>query len=84
MIIAILFLMPITPTGIPWQTGFDWNVVNYAPITVGGVLLLVGVWWIVSAKNWFKGPVVEGTEAELAQIEAGYVDTPAGPAPSST
>jgi amino acid transporter len=84
IIIAILFLMPITPTGIPWQTGFDWNVVNYAPITVGGVLLLVGVWWIVSAKNWFKGPVVEGTEAELAQIEAGYVDTPAGPAPSST
>jgi amino acid transporter len=70
--IAILFLMPITPTGIPWHSGFDWNVVNYAPITVGGVLLIVGVWWIVSAHSWFKGPVVEGSEAELEQIEAQY------------
>ena len=33
--ICVLFLMPITPTGIPWKSGFDWNVVNYAPITVG-------------------------------------------------
>ena len=24
------------PTAIPWNSGFDWNVVNYAPITVGG------------------------------------------------
>jgi len=57
--IAILFLMPITPTGIPWHSGFDWNVVNYAPITVGGVVLITGIWWIVSARKWFKGPVRE-------------------------
>ena len=38
VLICILFLMPIAPTGIPWKTGFDWNVVNYAPITVGGAL----------------------------------------------
>jgi amino acid transporter len=80
--IAILFLMPITPTGIPWHSGFDWNVVNYAPITVGGVLLLVGVWWLASARNWFKGPIVQGTEAELEQIESSY-DQPLGPAASS-
>ena len=71
VIIVILFLMPTVPTGIPWHSGFNWNVVNYAPITVGGVLLLVGVWWLVSAKNWFKGPVVEGSEDELERIEAG-------------
>jgi amino acid transporter len=28
ILICILFLMPITPTGIPWKSGFDWNVVN--------------------------------------------------------
>ena len=63
--ICILFLMPITPTGIPWKTGFDWNVVNYAPITVGGALLLFGGWYVLSAHKWFKGPVRQGTEEEL-------------------
>jgi amino acid transporter len=78
IVITILFMMPITPTGIPWHAGFDWNVVNYAPITVGAVLLAVGLWWLLSARKWFKGPVAQGTEAELEQIEASY-DTP-GPA----
>jgi amino acid transporter len=72
VLIVILFLMPTVPTGIPWHSGFDWNVVNYAPITVGGVLLLVGLWWIVSARKWFTGPVVQGTEAELEAMEAQY------------
>jgi amino acid transporter len=67
--IVILFLMPTVPTAIPWHTGFDWNFVNYAPITVGAVLVLVGIWWIVSAHNWFKGPVREGTEEELERME---------------
>ena len=72
--IVILFLMPTVPTAIPWHSGFDWNVVNYAPITVGAVLLAVGVWWLVSARKWFKGPVSQGTEAELEAIEAGMDD----------
>ncbi|MFD0592919.1 hypothetical protein ACFQZ4_10445 [Catellatospora coxensis] len=29
---------------------------NYAPIAVGTVMLLIGVWWIVSARKWFTGP----------------------------
>jgi amino acid transporter len=71
ILIVILFLMPTVPTGIPWHSGFDWNVVNYAPITVGAVLLLVGTWWVVSAHKWFKGPVVQGSESELEAMEAG-------------
>jgi amino acid transporter len=82
LLVCILFLMPITPTGIPWHDPFDWNVVNYAPLTVGGVLLLVGVWWIVSARKWFKGPVREGTDEELARLEAGFSDAPAGTQPA--
>ncbi len=81
--ISILFLMPITPTGIPWHDGFDWNVVNYAPITVGGVIVLAGGWWILSARKWFKGPIVQGTEAELERIEAEYDAPTPGTATSS-
>jgi amino acid transporter len=82
ILIVILFLMPTVPTAIPWHSGFDWNVVNYAPITVGGVLLIVGVWWLVSAHKWFKGPVREGTDEELARIEAGFTEAPAGTQPA--
>jgi len=74
--IVILFLLPTVPTAIPWHSGFDWNVVNYAPITVGSVLLIVGVWWMVSARKWFKGPVPQGTEEELDRIEAGFDTAP--------
>ena len=31
--------------------------------------IAVGVWWLSSAKNWFKGPKVQGTPEELAAIE---------------
>jgi len=68
-IISILFLGPVAPTGIPWKDGFNWDVANYAPLTVGGALLLFGGWWLISAKNWFKGPVRMGTAEELEQME---------------
>jgi amino acid transporter len=70
-LICVLFLMPITPTGIPWKTAFNWNVVNYAPLTVGGALLLFGGWYVLSAHKWFKGPVRQGSEEELERIESG-------------
>jgi amino acid transporter len=70
--IAVLFLLPILPQGIPFKSGFTWLDVNYAPIAVVGTLLLVGGWWLVSARSWFEGPVVQGTPDELARIEAGF------------
>jgi len=83
VLIAILFIMPTVPTGIPWHSGFNWNVVNYAPITVGGVIVLAGGWWLLSAHKWFKGPVREGTEEELERIEAG-MDAAGTAQPAST
>jgi amino acid transporter len=79
--ICILFLMPIFPGGIPGNSGFSWSLVNYAPITVGGALLLFGGWYLISARKWFKGPVRQGTEEELGRIEAGY-DARTGAAPA--
>src|SRR6266566_6504038 len=68
--ISIVFLLPFAYVGIPWNPGFDWNFLNYTPITVGAALLLFGGWWVISARKWFKGPVRQGDEQELAQIEA--------------
>jgi amino acid transporter len=79
-LICILFMLPIAPGGVPWDDAFDWNVVNYAPLTVGGALVLFGGWYALSAKKWFKGPVRQGSEEELEQIEAGLASPPS-PAP---
>jgi amino acid transporter len=56
-IITVIFCLPFTPAAVPWNDEFDWNAVNYAPVTVGGVLLAVGIWWLVSARHSFTGPV---------------------------
>ncbi len=70
--ISIVFLLPFAYGGIPWNKGFDWNLVNYTPLTVGGAFVLFGGWYLLSAKNWFKGPVRQGTDEELERIEAEY------------
>jgi len=58
-IVCVLFLLPVSPKGIPGAEDFDWNVVNYAPLTVGGALVLFGGWYVLSARRWFTGPVRE-------------------------
>jgi amino acid transporter len=67
--ISILFILPITPTGIPFKDGFTWLSFNYAPVAVIGTFVLVGGWWLLSARRWFKGPISMGTEAELERME---------------
>jgi len=70
IIVCILFLMPVSPKGIPGNAEFTWDVVNYAPITVGGALILFGGWYLLSARKWFKGPVREAeSDQELESIE---------------
>jgi amino acid transporter len=74
-LMCIIFLMPVAPAGIPWNDDFNWEVVNYAPITLGGAFLLFGGWWVLSAHRWFKGPIRQGTEEELATIEREYEES---------
>jgi amino acid transporter len=80
VLICILFLLPLFPDGIPGNSTenhylsflqVNWIDVNYAPLTVGAWFLFCGGWWLISAKNWFKGPVRMGSEEELERIEAG-------------
>src|SRR5829696_28981 len=56
-LITVIFCLPFTPAAVPWNDAFDWNAVNYAPLTVGGLILAVGIWWVVSARHTFTGPV---------------------------
>jgi L-asparagine transporter-like permease len=81
--ISILFILPIAPAGIPWNDEFTWVSVNYAPIAVVGTLVLVGGWWLVSARHWFTGPVSQGTEDDLARIESQYEPGPRLASPES-
>jgi amino acid transporter len=66
--ISVLFMLP-TATPIT-ASNF-----NYTPVVVLGVLVIVTVWWLVSARYWFKGPIIQGSEAELAAIEKGVGET---------
>lgn len=56
-ICVLIFILPQSPAGVPWRDEFDWKFVNYAPITVGVVLLAVGLWYAVSARHSFQGPI---------------------------
>ena len=55
-LISIYFILPFTPAAIPWNKDFSWKFVNYAPILTIGTLVVLFVWWHVSAKHWFTGP----------------------------
>jgi amino acid permease (GABA permease) len=62
VLIAILFMLPqFGPNNF---TNF-----NYTVVAVLVVIGFAGVSWLVSAKNWFTGPRVQGTPEELAAIE---------------
>jgi amino acid transporter len=57
-VILVVFSLnlPYTPAGLPWNDGFDASLVNYTPVAVL-LPLLFGVWYLVSAKNRYQGPV---------------------------
>ncbi len=67
--ITIIFLLPPYKSSVPWDDSFTWEALNYAPILVGGALLLFGGWYVLSARKWFKGPIRMGTEEELERLE---------------
>jgi len=45
------------------------DVFNFTPVIVGGLFIVVGLWFLLSARKWFTGPKVMGTPDELAAIE---------------
>jgi amino acid permease (GABA permease) len=62
VIITVLFMLPqVSP--------ITWATFNYAVVAVVAVLGFAGIYWLVSARNWFTGPRVQGSAEELAAIE---------------
>ncbi len=54
---SFIALWPTSNLGAPWDPGFEWKYVNYTPLLVGGVLILLFIYWNVSVKHWFTGPI---------------------------
>jgi amino acid transporter len=65
-VILVVFSLnlPYTPAGLPWNDGFDVSLVNYTPLAVV-VPLIFGVWYLVSAKDRYQGPVRTLEEDEV-------------------
>jgi cell division protein FtsW (lipid II flippase) len=68
--IAVLFLLPEVAF-----SSVNWHTFNYAPIAVGVVLLFSGGYSLLSARKWFTGPKVQGSEDEFKKIEGGFDNT---------
>jgi amino acid transporter len=59
LVTSFIALLPTSTGGAPWYKGFGWTnlkFVNYTPIVVGGLLLVLWIYWHASVKKWFTGP----------------------------
>jgi len=102
IITSIFFIMPLNPAGTPGfmrgllsaptteEVAFDWKAVNYAPIVLGVILILLWIGWHVSAKKWFTGPkttvdlpegVSSADEISLEHHNHGFLDHKGDEAP---
>jgi amino acid transporter len=56
VVVVLALELPFTNAGVPWNDNFDATALNYTPaiLLVG---ILVAIWWAVSAKNRYTGPV---------------------------
>jgi len=55
--VSIYFCLPTVPAGVPGNENFTWTSVQYAPIAMAIVIGGVMIWWALSARKWFTGPV---------------------------
>jgi amino acid transporter len=56
VLVVIAVDLPFSHKAVPWNSDFDITTVNYGPLVLV-VGLLVGVWWLVSARHRYTGPV---------------------------
>ena len=70
VITSIVAMFPTSLGGVPWDASFEWKFLNYTPLLVGGTFILLWIYWHVSVKKWFTGPVrqVDETGAQLGGV----------------
>ena len=81
VVCVIALDLPFTHAAVPWNDDFDATALNYTPLVIV-VGLLVAVWWQVSAKNRYTGPVRTIETDELGRVIEDEPSEPAGPAPT--
>jgi amino acid transporter len=64
---VVIFCLPFTPEGVPWEKSFNWSAVNYAPIVTIGVMAVVTIWFAGWAKKTFNGPIRTIDELNAAE-----------------
>jgi amino acid transporter len=65
-VVVVVFALdlPYSPTGLPWNSDFQAANVNYTPFAI--ILpLIFGIWYLVSAKDRYQGPVRTLEEDEV-------------------
>ncbi len=68
IICVIIFSLPQAPVGVWWNDDFDLKYMNYAPFTVLIVIAAVGLWWLISARKSFTGPVRQITTDDTGRV----------------
>jgi amino acid permease (GABA permease) len=59
---SILFLLP-------QSSPINHKTFNYAPVALAVVLFIATVWWFLTARRSYRGPISYGTPEELAAME---------------
>jgi amino acid transporter len=78
IICVIVFSLPQGAAGAPWMDEFDWKYVNYAPFTVLAVIIAVGLWWQLSAKHTFEGPIRQVATDDTGRVLEGQAPDEGG------
>jgi len=64
--------MFMLPTAYPVTS----QTFNYAPVAVGGSLVLIIASWLLSARFWFSGPKVDVDNSDAVRIKYWVSDPP--------
>jgi amino acid transporter len=67
VIVVITLDLPFSHTAVPWNDDFDATSLNYTPFVLL-VGIVVAVWWAVSAKRKYTGPVRTIETDELGRV----------------
>ena len=80
--VSIVFFLPQFYPWLPGQEVGGVNVglnnFNWSGPLMLLIFVIIGLWWVLSAKNWFKGPQIQGTKEELVAIERELAAVAAG------
>jgi amino acid transporter len=90
VVVTVIALdLPFSHVAVPWNSDFDSTALNYTPLVIL-VGIIVAVWWAVSAKDKYKGPVRTIETDELGRVieeeppKPQPPTPPAGAAPTAT